>query len=87
MMEVENTGTQCWHVKVAAIWSAASSSAWDAVRMVIYHAFAWNSLWVAGSVQFVLSELLVNIQPVKTNSVDKCGEEVCLCRSLHGDQE
>ena len=87
MMEVENTETQCWRVKDAATWSAASSSAWDAVCMVTYHVLAWNSLWVAGSVQFVLSELLVNIQPVKTNSVDKCGEEVCQCRSLHGDHE
>ena len=87
MMEVENTETQCWHVKVAATWSAASSSAWDAVRMVIYHAFAWNNLWVAGSVHYVLSKLSMSTQPVKMNSVDKCGKEVCLCKSLHGDPE
>ena len=87
MMEVENTGTQCWPVKVAAIWSAASSSAWDAVRMVIYHAFAWNNSWVAGSVHCVLSKLSMSTQPVKMNSVDKCGKEVCLCKSLHGDPE
>ena len=87
MMVVENMGTQCWPVKVAAIWSAASSSAWDAVRMVIYHAFAWNNSWVAGSVHRVLSKLSLSTQLVKMNSVDKSGKEDCLFKSLHGKPE